>query len=142
MDQLSNFQIPEGKVFKESQLRLATFLGGPLAAGHIFSENYKTFGMPEKRKNTWLITVGFSILLVAVILLIPENSKFPNYVIPLLYTILAGFLMNFYQGGKIKAHLQMGGKSQSWWTVILISIISLVAFVIIVVGAVLLVNPK
>jgi len=76
------------------------FLGGPLVAGYFISENFKVFDDERKARNTILISIVFTVFLFSLIFLIPQNIKIPNQIIPLIYTGIAYFLVQHYQGKK------------------------------------------
>ncbi|MCX6311717.1 MAG: hypothetical protein NT084_08775 [Bacteroidetes bacterium] len=114
------------KIFREKPIYIATFLGGPLAAGYIMAHNFKIFGEPAKAKMAWLISILVSILLLWMVMKMPTSVKIPNQLIPLIYTGIAYGLVYYYQGRNIETHLKKGGKYFSGWRVAGVTSISLV----------------
>ena len=72
--------IPKGKIYKDRAFWVGTFLGGPLVAGYLFSENFKSLGQPEKVKPTWIITIIATVVIFGGIFMIPENINIPNQI--------------------------------------------------------------
>lgn len=123
-------RIPVGKIFKDKTFWVGTFLGGPLAAGYLFAENFKTLGQPEKVKPTWTITIISTIVIFGGIFLIPENINIPNQIIPITYCVIAFSLFKHYQEEKANQHINAGGMVHSWWRVIGVGLISLLISVL------------
>jgi hypothetical protein len=117
--------VPNGKLFKDRAFWVGTFLGGPLVAGYLFSENFKVLGESEKVKPTWIITIVATIFIFGGIFLIPDNINIPNQIIPIAYTAIAFGLFKKYQKEKTDIHINKGGLIHSWWKVIGVSVISL-----------------
>lgn len=117
--------IPEGKIFKDTAFWAGTFLGGPLVAGYLFSENFKVLGQPEKVKPTWMITIVVTILIFGGIFLIPDDINIPNQIVPITYTAAAFGLFKLHQEEKAKEHLKLGGSSHNWARVFGVGILGL-----------------
>lgn len=133
-EQSLDIQIPTGRIFKDIEIRAATFLGGPLVAGYTIAENFKVFGEKSKANKAWIIAISATVIIFGGIFLIPGADKFPRVIIPLVYTGIASALVRQFQGDKIKAHLAAGGDAQNWARTILISLIGLAVTIILVVG--------
>ena len=123
-------QIPSGKIFKDRAFWVGIFLGGPLVAGYLFSENFKTFGQPEKVRPTWIISIIVTILIFGVVFLIPENINIPNQLIPIVYTAIAYGLFHKIQSEKASQHVNSGGLIHSWGRVIGVAVIGLLITII------------
>ncbi|WP_127846551.1 hypothetical protein [Psychroflexus aestuariivivens] len=123
-------RIPRRKIFKDKTFWVGTFLGGPLVAGYLLSENFKTLGQPEKVKPTWIITIIATIVIFSGIFLIPENINLPNQIIPIAYSIIAYGLFKKYQEEKSNEYINSGGLIHSWWRVIAIAIIGLMITIV------------
>lgn len=108
-------EIPTGKIYTEKAIQVATFLGGPLVAGYLIAENFKTFGDFNKVKKTWLITILLSLVIFTLLFLIPEDSKIPNVVFPFIYMGIAAYLAKKFQEQKINEHLNNGGEKFNGW---------------------------
>jgi hypothetical protein len=126
--------VPPYEIYKISMLWVASYLGGPLAAGYVIATNFRAFGQFGRAKNTWIWTVVATIVIFSGIFTIPEKvlDAIPNMAIPLLYTLAAYFLMHHFQDLSIGTHLASGGRVFSWWRVILIGLTgSVITFAVI-----------
>ena len=130
MNETIENSIPTGKIFKDKTFWVGTFLGGPLVAGYLLAENFKTLGQSEKVKPTWIITIIVTIIIFGGVFLIPENINIPNQIIPLVYSAIAYGIFKQYQGAQSNEHINSGGLTHSWWSVIAISIIGLLITII------------
>ncbi|GEP52775.1 hypothetical protein FNO01nite_34470 [Flavobacterium noncentrifugens] len=126
MENSELIEIPKYKVYKDRAIWVGTFLGGPLVAGYLIAENFKAFGEPEKAKKTWIISIGVTILIFGGLLLIPENAKIPNQIIPIVYTVIAYYCLIHFQGQKINNHIERNGELYGWWRIIAIGIIGVI----------------
>lgn len=123
-------QIPTRKIYNNREIRLGTFLGGPLVAGYFIAQNFKVFSEAEKVKKTWIYAIIASIVIFGGAFLIPDSLKIPNFVIPLIYVSIASYLVNHFQGQKITAHIKSGGQIYSWWRTIGVALIGLAIIII------------
>lgn len=130
MNETIDKQISKRKIFKDKTFWVGTFLGGPLVAGYLFSENFKTLGQPEKVKPTWIITIIATIVIFGGIFLIPENINIPNQIIPIAYSAIAFGLFKKFQEVKSNEHINSGGLIHSWWRVIVVGLIGLLITVL------------
>jgi len=119
---------------------LGTFLGGPLVAGYLAAENFKHLGQQDKVKTAWTIAIIASIIIFGAVFLVPDIDKVPRYIIPLIYTGIAQFLVQKYQGVAIKAHIESGGQTYSVWRSVWIGLVGLVILLAIIFAIVLLTN--
>lgn len=118
--------IPTNKIYKDRYMFGVVYLGGPLAAGYIMAENFKSFGDLRKYKITWIITIITTITLFTTIFLIPDSIKIPNYIIPLIYSAIAVGLMKNFQGDQINKHLASDGPTYNGWRAFLVGLISII----------------
>ena len=116
------------KVYKSGALWVATYLGGPLAAGCIFIANYETFGQPGNVRRAWLVTIIATIIIFAGAFLIPWDL--PDILFPLIYTVIAALIFHCLQEEQIQSHIESGGKIHGWGRVIVVSLIGLVVTLI------------
>lgn len=105
---------------------MAAFFGGPIAAGYVIADNFKSFGEQDKVFTTWLSTILVTILIVALAVFMPGIEKVPGFFIPILYGAIASFTVQRFQSEKIKKHNLNGGRFYSVGRVILISVIGFV----------------
>jgi 4-amino-4-deoxy-L-arabinose transferase-like glycosyltransferase len=137
---LSSF--PDYKLYKDRSIYVGTFLGGPLVAGYLAAENYKKLGQPNKVKNAWIIAILATIAILGALFFLPGVEKIPNYIIPLIYTGIAQFLVQKYQGNAIKAHIAKGGQVYSTWRAVWIGLIGVLVLVAIIAILMLLTDGK
>jgi len=110
MNDLNTFEIQPEKFYKERAIWVGAFLGGPLAAGYLISKNYEALHEPENAKKTWIFSIITTIVVIVIAILIPEDTKMPTNVIPLIYTALAYYLAQYFQGAKVKSQIENGGE--------------------------------
>jgi peptidoglycan/LPS O-acetylase OafA/YrhL len=132
MEQIEDIKTPMRKVYRNNAIWVAAFFGGPLAAGYIMAENFKAFNEPQKAKITWIITVVATILIFACVIAIPDDVKFPNHLIPLIYTVIAYALMQSLQGKSIKNYISSGGHFFGWGRTICVGLISLAITLVVI----------
>lgn len=110
----------------------ATFFGGPLAAGYMIGENFKSLDRPIEAKNSLIIGIISTIIIFVGVFLIPENiiEKIPRQIIPLVYTGIAWGIVEWKQGEILKSHKEKGNNFFSGWRAALIGLISLVVILI------------
>jgi hypothetical protein len=125
MNETKDNTSPKVKLYKDRAFWVGTFLGGPLVAGYLFSENFKALGEPEKVKPTWIITLLVTIIIFSGVFLIPDSINIPNQIIPIAYTAIAFGLFKKYQEEKTLQHIKQGGLTYSWGRVIGVGIIGL-----------------
>src|SRR3970040_1304083 len=138
MEQTLDIQKPTEKIYKDRAIWGGTFLGGPLVAGYLIAENVKAFNEFDKAKMTWIYAIITTIVVFGGVFLIPDNVKIPNQVIPLIYTAIAYYLVQHFQGQNISTHLDSGGQLFSWWRTIAVGLIGLAITIIPIFGFALL----
>ena len=114
---------PQEKIYKEQQVWVGTFLGGPLAAGYYIASNFKQFGDAKNSKLTWLIAISFTFFILTSSLYAPYFERVPDFLFPLIYTAAAFLFVRIYQSRKMADHLSNGGDVQGWWRTIIVSLI-------------------
>ena len=117
--------IPKGKVYTELAVRVGTFLGGPLMAGYLIAENYKTFGETKNVQKTWLISIFVTLSLLTATYFLSELGNMADRIIPISYILIANFLVKSLQSQKINNHLNAGGQKYAMGRTIGISLVSL-----------------
>ena len=133
---------PAFKLYKDRAIYVGTLLGGPLVAGYLASENFKQLGQTDKVKTTWIIAIIATIVIFGGAFLIPNMDKIPNYIIPLIYTGIAQFIVHKFQGAAIKNHIETGGQTYSTWRAVGIGLVGLVILAAIIFSIILLTNRE
>lgn len=105
------------KLFTQRAIAIATYFGGPLAAGYLVKKNYEAHDQSEKGKKAFIIGIISTILIFAGIFSIPEHiiDKIPNALIPVIYTGIIYLIVEKIQGQRIKEHKKSGGEFYSAW---------------------------
>lgn len=122
-------EIPKGKVYRDNVFWSVIFLGGPLAAGYLFAENFKILGQKEKVISTWTISIVASIIIFGSAFMIPDDVNEPNSIIPIIYSGIAYLLYHKFQSKAVTKHIDAGGLIHSWGRAFCIGIISLIVTV-------------
>jgi hypothetical protein len=105
------------KLFSQRAIAIATFFGGPAAAGYLVKKNYETHDESDKGNKAIVIGIISTLLIFAGIFLMPEYiiDKIPNSVIPAIYTGIIYLIVEKLQGQWIKEHKDLGGAFYSGW---------------------------
>lgn len=116
------------KLYSQKAIGIATYFGGPLAAGYLVKKNYQSLDQDDNGKRAFLIGIVSSLLLFSGMFLIPDNvlDKLPNALIPLIYTGIIYLIVERIQGEELKLHKENNGDFQSAWKAAGIGVISLV----------------
>lgn len=126
--------IPQYKVFDNTSIWLGSYIGGPFIAGYMIAKNFKAFKDTKRENTTWIITILFLIFFFIVIFSIPEDSKIPNYIIPITYTAVASYLMQLLQGKSLAKHLSSGGQIHSKWRSVGIGLVGAIVTLMMIIG--------
>lgn len=105
------------RFFSQKAITIATYFGGPLAAGYLVNKNYEVLEQPDNARKSLIIGIISTILVFAGIFSIPEAiiDKIPNALIPLIYTGIIYLLVERFQGESLKKHKESGGEFYSGW---------------------------
>ena len=115
------------KFFSQRAISITTYFGGPLAAGILIRENYKSLEKEKQGINALIIGIVSTILVFVGLFSIPENiiDKIPNALIPLIYTGIIYLIVEKIQGKELKFHKKNNGEFYSGWKAAGIGAISL-----------------
>lgn len=105
------------KFYSQRAIAIATYFGGPLAAGYLARQNFINLGKADYGRYSMIIGVISTLLVFGGIFSIPEHiiTKIPNMLIPLLYTGIIYLVIDKLQGGVLKEHKEQKGKFYSAW---------------------------
>jgi len=128
------------KFYSQQAISIATYIGGPLAAGYLVKKNYETLEQPDNGRKALFIGIISTILLFAGVFSIPEPiiDKIPRVLIPLIYTGIIYWIVDRLHGKILKLHKESGGEFYSAWKaagvgsialLILVAGVALVAFI-------------
>lgn len=107
---------------------MATFIGGPAAAGYLIRENYLSLNEPEQGKKALIIGIVTTIIIFVLIFSIPEHiiDKIPNFIIPAVYTGVVYLIIEKIHGSILKKHQELNNAFYSGWKAAGIGLISLI----------------
>ncbi|WP_282042686.1 hypothetical protein [Winogradskyella flava] len=116
------------KLYSSKAIGGATFLGGPLAAGYMISENFKALDKPDNGRKSLIMGIATTIVLFGGMAMLPERiiDKIPRQLIPLIYTGIIWGIVEWTQGDVLKAHKENGNSFFSGWKAAAIGLISLI----------------
>ena len=105
------------KLFSQRAIAIATYFGGPAAAGYLLKKNYESYDQEDNGKKAFIIGIISTLLIFAGIFSIPEHiiDKIPNAVIPAIYTGIIYLIVEKIQGQWLKEHKESGGEFYSGW---------------------------
>jgi hypothetical protein len=124
------------KLYSQKAIGIATFLGGPLAAGYLVRENYLELNKPDEAKNALIYGLLATVVVFGFIFMLPDNiaDKIPNQIIPIIYTAIIYALVENTQGKILKLHKELGNEFISVWKAVLIGFISLLLLISVIFG--------
>jgi len=105
------------KFYSMKAISIATFFGGPLAAGILVLRNFIQLGKEDFAKHSLFIGIISTVLLFVGLFSIPEQiiDKIPNSIIPAIYTGIIYLIVNKFQGKELKIHKENNGQFFSGW---------------------------
>ncbi len=119
------------QIYTKNPNDIATFSGGPLIAGYLLSQNFKTFGQIESAKKSIQYSLLWFVLVIFGSILLPESVK--RTLIPIFYLlpiVLADMVIKMHQGSKIEEFLKLGYKTSSSLVLFGKSLLSLIVSLI------------
>ena len=127
------------KIFTNNAILVATFFGGPIAAGFLISKNFKVFGNDNAARKSIFWGIISTIFLFAGIYMIPEHiiDIIPQAIIPLIYTAIIAGLVEKLQGQKIKEFFAANGKKASNWQAAGYGLIGLLIIAVFIIAMIL-----
>lgn len=113
--------------YSQKAIGIATFIGGPMAAGYLIRENYFALNKPDNGNKAFLISIIATFILFGGIFIIPDNiiEKIPNQILPLAYTGIIYLIVEKIHGTILKDHEKKENKFFSAWKAAGIGFISL-----------------
>lgn len=110
-------------IWSMNQIFLASFLSGPLGGCYLVSKNYKVLGNEIYAKRSLAVGVIATVILLLVYAFFEIPEGYFRYAIPLGYTMLIWEFAKQFQGMQIKELRESGTQRNSYFKLILISII-------------------
>ncbi len=120
------------RIYSPTQVAVGSFGGGPIATVYALWTNFRSLDNRSGAKQT---IVWGSVFVVGLFLILPFlPDKFPNYAIPVAYSMTARLIAEKFQMTKTAILQSERYEFQSNWNVLGISIGFLIAFLIIAVA--------
>jgi hypothetical protein len=118
---------PVYKLYNLKSVTVATFLGGPLAAGILFRHNLAILDRKRAALNALFTGIFATIALFALIFILPENitDAIPNFLLPAIYTPVILWIASNMMKKDLTEHEASLGSFYPWWRAIIIGLISL-----------------
>lgn len=95
------------RVYRESSIQMATFLGGPVVGGYMIAQNFKAFDQHGKVQVTWFFACFITLVGIALVFLLPLFLYF------LAQAVVSAYFLTFYQYEFIRDHIKHGGTLHS-----------------------------
>lgn len=116
------------KFYSQKAIAIATYFGGPLAAGILIRRNCLNLGNEKQAVNSLIIGIISTIFIFVGIFMVPENiiEKIPNVIIPAIYTGIIYLIVEKIQGNVLKSHKEANGEFYSGWKAAGIGAVSMV----------------
>ncbi|WP_405572055.1 hypothetical protein [Winogradskyella sp. Asnod2-B02-A] len=132
------------KFYSQKSIGLATFIGGPLAAGYLIKENYKALNQGEKGRTALIISIIATLIVFGSLYMIPESimSKIPNMIIPAIYTGIIYLIVDKIHGTILNNHDLNNYPFYSGWRAAGIGVISLIILVAIIFATIFLIPDE
>ena len=112
------------RIFNLKQIETACVIGSPVVAGILIFYNYKHFGERKKGIEWFFIGILWTLALVGLAVLVPENLvKSMQFLIPAVNGLILYPVINRLQGDRIKKHFDNNGNKGSNWLVAGLTII-------------------
>jgi hypothetical protein len=114
------------KLYSQRSIGIATYLGGPLAAGILVRQNFINLNKERQGLNSLLIGIVSTFILFAGIFSIPDDiiDKIPNSLIPLIYAGVIYLIVESIQGADLKEFKENSGTFYSGWNAAGIGLLS------------------
>lgn len=119
------------KVYSQKGIALGAFLGGPVTAGYLLIENYKSLENRAVVNKAWGFTIFSTIIYYVLAYFLKEVVDMST--VPLFVACVVGASQIFkqLQAEDIEAYLQKGGEVHSNWRVAGIGLLFLLATIVI-----------
>jgi hypothetical protein len=119
---------PNAKLYTPAQVRVGSFIGGPIAAAYLLWENFRVLDREPEARAALAWGAAFVVFLMALLPFLP--TRFPNSLIPLLYSIAAGSVADKWQLKKQAIADSGRYQIQSNWRVFRMALLFMIAFIL------------
>lgn len=134
---------PTYKLYTERAINIATFFGGPIAAGILIRRNFINLGNEEYGKHAIAIAVVSMVLLIVGISYMPETENMDKLgkFFPIVITAIVAGILHKYQGEDLKVHEKNFGTFYSGWRAAGIGFLSMAGIFAFIFGYVMFDDP-
>ena len=115
----------EGPLYSPNQVGVAAFLASAFAGAWLMAADYRATGQPIKARNALWIGALTTLATIGLGFVLPD--KFPNSVLPLAVAFGMRAVAEKEFNAILKDHDAAGGALHSWWRVVGISVLIIVA---------------
>jgi hypothetical protein len=129
------------KVYSQKGVTLGAFLGGPVTAGYLLIENYKSLEKKSVVNKAWGITIISTVVYYALAYYLKEVLHVSTVPLFIICVAGAGQIFKQMQAADVEAYIQRGGEIHSNWRVAGIGLLFLLGTVL-VLGAGLIFYQK
>lgn len=114
---MKNLSSTPYSLYSQRSISIATYIGGPIAAGILIRRNFINLGKENEGQKSLIIGIIATFLLFIGLYITPEDilDKIPNMAIPLIYTAIVYFVVERSQGQDLKNHQINEGLFYSTW---------------------------
>ena len=120
MEKILDIERPTQKIYTDKSIAIGTFLGGPLVAGFLIAENYRSFSEPDKARKTLIFTALASLIIFIGLFyfdhVLPDN----NFLFPILFSGTSWLLVRHLQRSRIEDHMAAFGPVYQWWRALIV----------------------
>jgi hypothetical protein len=116
-------------LYSPNQIGGGSFLGGPFAAVYFIWANFRALGEPSRAAAAMFWGVVFVVVILLTLPFLPE--KFPNIIIPAVYSVAARLIAENYQLKKQAIADSDQYDFQSTWKVVGLALAFLAAFFVV-----------
>lgn len=128
------------KLYSQNAIAVATFFGGPFAAGILIRKNCIALGQEQQGFHALVLGIISTLLIFGGIFLIPESviDKIPNALIPAIYTAIIYMIVEKMHGKELKAHKAANAPFYSNWRSAGVGAVCCVIIMAVVIGGIYL----
>jgi hypothetical protein len=114
-----------GTLYSPRQIFFASFMGSPVAAAWFIHRNFIALDHESHSLRTLWLGLAATVALLAAGLYLPKH--FPNMVLPIAYSFAIYQYSLFLFKTPYNEHVTGGGRKGSWWMVIGVSMLTVLA---------------
>lgn len=116
-------------LYSQRAILVATFFGGPMAAGILARQNFINLGDEKRGNQAFYIGIIATVLVFGLLFSLPQEwiEKIPRLAIPTVYMGIIYFLIQKFQGNELEHHKENQAPFYSLWKAFGIGLLCLLA---------------